>query len=148
VKISYKDRLSLPENIVISVEFQNDDEVDVAGVTDFVRSLRRKPGWYTSAGDATRDTRDYVLNNPGRFGSTRVESVDPFTGLTRFEWECSQCRCGTTYGGIDLGHRNNWKDELIAAGVLNAAEAKAVYNNLVNLRIECASCNRSHDWED
>ncbi|MEV6071423.1 GH-E family nuclease [Nocardia sp. NPDC052001] len=27
------------------------------------------------------------------------------------------------------------------------AEAKAAYNNLNNLRLECRSCNASHDWE-
>lgn len=148
MKNSYRDRLKLPDNIEFTVEFQEDDEVDVAGVTAFVESLRRKPGWYTSAGDATRDTRDYVLNNPEDFGSARLASVDPFTRLTRFEWQCSQCRCGNTYGGIHLGHRNNWKNELIEAGVLNLDEAKAVYNNLINLRIECASCNTGGDWED
>jgi len=146
MKISYKDRISLPKNIEINVIWQKDEQVDVNAITNFVMSLK-KPGWYTKQGDETRDTREYILNHPADFFSAVATTTDPFTNKSRLEWLCANCKCGTTYSGVDIGHKNDWRKELIAAGVLNNEEAKAVYNNLANLRIECGTCNRSHDWQ-
>ncbi|MGH9756015.1 MAG: GH-E family nuclease [Blastocatellia bacterium] len=146
MKKSYKSKFSLPKDIEIEVIWEDDKDVDIEAVKKFVGKLKR-PGWYKSDSQ-NKDTKEYMLNNSEYFDSKRTTSVDPFTEKKRFEWLCSQCKCGTTYGGIDIGHRTNWKEELISAGVLNKTEAKAAYNNLVNLRLECATCNRSHDWEE
>jgi HNH/ENDO VII superfamily nuclease len=146
MKKSYKGKISLPPGIEFDVYWEDDDKVDMGAVKLFVSKLKR-PGWYKSD-DASKDTRAYMLDHPGEFSSKIANTTDPFRNTTRVEWYCSQCQWGTTYGGIDIGHKVDWKTELISAGVLSNAEAKAVYNNLVNLRLECATCNRSHDWED
>ena len=145
MKVSYK--LMLPEGIKFEPEVQKDEEVNKDKVSRFVKRLNR-PAWYMNKDDSTKDIRETVLNNPGDFNSKRVVTKDPFTNKDGFEWMCARCKWATTLGGVDIGHINDWRDELIKAGVLNAKEAKAVYNNLINLQIECASCNRSHDWEE
>ena len=118
-------------------------------VTQFVNKIAKRPKWYEHPNkDPNFDTREYVLRNPEKFFSEQKQSKDPFTNKPRLEWLCASCGCGVPYPGVDLGHRNNWKKELIKAGVRTNPEAQAVFNNLCNLQIECATCNRSHDWED
>lgn len=74
--------------------------------------------------------------------------TDPFGAKAPLTlWQCPNCKQPTTYQGIDRGHDANWKPELKKAGVKNLAEATLVYNNLLNLRIECRSCNVSHAFE-
>jgi hypothetical protein len=145
MKKSYQ--YKLPEGIKFEPEFQDDEEVNKRVVKSFVSSLKR-PAWYTNKDDSTKDTRETVLNNASDFSSKRDVTKDPFRNLDRFEWMCARCKWATTIGGVDIGHINGWRGELVKAGVLNVKEAKAVYNNLLNLQIECASCNRSHDWEE
>ncbi|MDI1311803.1 GH-E family nuclease, partial [Prosthecobacter sp.] len=114
--------------------------------TAFVNGLSR-PAWYSKPGDETMDTRDYMLNHPEKFGSKLGTVTDPFTNLLLRLWKCVCCGHATTYDGVHLGHITKWKVDLIAAGVTTAAEARAAYNNLNNLRIECSTCNASHDEE-
>jgi len=147
MKKSYLDYLALPNGIEVKGDLQEDNEVNEEQVKAFVKKLKR-PTWYTCEGNPEKDTKEYMLQNPGKFKSARATTNDPFTKKDRFEYQCSNCGWGTTYGGIDIGHIKDWKQELIFAGVLSKSEAKAVYNNLNNLHIECATCNRSHDFEE
>jgi hypothetical protein len=87
------------------------------------------------------DTQLYMLEVRQPFRTEEIRGK-----LTR-TWTCQNCKGPVFYEGVQLGHINNWKDELEDAGVKTAEEAKAAYNNLKNLRIECSTCNQSHDWE-
>jgi len=139
---SYRHRLALPPSIAFDVTWQDDADVNQAAVNAFVNSLN-EPKWYKNYnGDRNYDTRLWML-----------EVVQPFStrsdGRGRLErtWVCQMCGSTEGYAGIHVGHTVNWKQHLKDAGVLTQAEAKAAYNNLCNLRIECATCNQSHDWE-
>lgn len=112
----------------------------MGAVKNFVATLKR-PGWYEHDHSNQKDTRLYMLERHQPF-----RPIDISGKLTR-SWTCENCQQVVLYEGVQLGHKTNWKDELVAAGVKTAAEAKAVYNNLSNLRIECSTCNQSHDWE-
>lgn len=105
-----------------------------AQVDAFLANLDR-PDWYPR-------TRESVIDNAE---SRRV--TDPFTDQPTLMWQCASCRRGVTYPGIDIGHRQPWKQYLQSKGVTNDDEARAAYNDLNNLQIECATCNRSHDFE-
>jgi hypothetical protein len=73
---------------------------------------------------------------------------DPFGGSAPITmWKCPNCHQPATYQAIHRGHITSWQDELKKAGVQNLAEAVIVYNNLLNLHVECASCNTSHAFE-
>ena len=52
-----------------------------------------------------------------------------------------------TEAAIDIGHIIDWREFLKLQKVTSNQEAKAAYNDLDNLQVECATCNRSHDWE-
>ncbi|KOP26836.1 hypothetical protein AMR41_08195 [Hapalosiphon sp. MRB220] len=143
-KSYYKDGkgLALPNKITFQAIMKDDIDVDQNQVNSFVDKLKR-PGWYyDNNGDKDKDTRATLLEHK-EIRTTK----DPFTNRLVQFWLCESCNNGVTYSGIDLGHKTNWKDELKKAGVETPSEAKAVYNNLLNLKIECATCNRSHDWE-
>lgn len=150
MKQSYSKVLSLPTGISFNVVWQDDSQVNQEAVNDFVNSIAR-PTWYASPGDSRNDVKEYMLapgKDVGLFDSSYVLQTDPFTKRDDMRlWQCSQCKCATTYAGVEIGHKNKWRDELKTAGVLSAEEARAAYNNLRNLRIECATCNHSHDWE-
>lgn len=62
-------------------------------------------------------------------------------------WQCESCKQWTTYQGVERGHKTDWKLELKKAGVKNLGEAIIVYNNLLNLQVECSTCNSSHAFE-
>ncbi|MFI9328422.1 DUF4157 domain-containing protein [Kitasatospora sp. NPDC052868] len=107
-----------------------------AQVDAFVNGLDRLD-WYAR-------TRESLIDN-----SESRSVVDPFseTGQPVLMWQCASCRRGVTYPGIDIGHRVPWQQYLRAKGVTTMDEAKVAYNDLNNLQIECATCNRSHDFE-
>jgi hypothetical protein len=140
MKNSYKKQLTLPPGIRISVTWQKDLNVDQAGIDNYVNSLTR-PNWYKHGFSNQYDTRLYMLEVHQPFKTTMVH------GRLERVWTCECCKSPVFYSGIHLGHKVQWKTELKHAGVLNPNEAKAVYNNINNLRIECATCNTSHDWE-
>lgn len=105
-------------------------------VENFVDGLNRLD-WYPN-------TRESVIS---QYESRSV--VDPFseTGQPILMWQCASCKRGVTYPGIDIGHRVPWQEYLRSKGVTTMSEAKDAYNDLHNLQIECATCNRSHDFE-
>jgi hypothetical protein len=103
-------------------------------VAAFVNGLER-PAWYPG-------TRDAVIDR-----AEKRHFTDPFTERPALIWQCASCENGVTYPGIDIGHRVPWKEYLLSKGVLTKVEATAAYNDLRNLQIECATCNRSHDYE-
>ncbi len=105
-------------------------------VENFVDGLNRLD-WYAK-------TRESVIDE----AESRTV-VDPFseTGQPILMWQCQSCRRGVTYPGIDIGHRTPWKAYLKSKGVTTLAEARDAYNDLNNLQVECATCNRSHDFE-
>jgi hypothetical protein len=141
MKESYRSRLALPPGISFRAVWEADATVNMAGVRAFVDSLQR-PGWYKNEnGSNSKDTQLYMLEIRQPFRPEEIRGK-----LTR-TWTCENCRGVVLYEGVQLGHINNWKAELVKAGVKNAEEAKAAYNNLTNLRIECSTCNQSHDWE-
>jgi hypothetical protein len=147
MKKSYYEDLALPKGIIFKGNLQEDNEVNEEQVEAFVNGLKR-PTWYVCKGNADKDTREWVLQNLDRIKCVTTKTTDPFKNQLRVEYQCSDCEWATTYSGIDIGHKNDWRKELIFAGVQNKSEARAAYNNLNNLRIECATCNRSHDFED
>jgi hypothetical protein len=141
MKTSYRNRIALPPGISFTVVWENDQNVDMAGVRAFVQSLKR-PSWYKNDhGLNSMDTQLYMLERHQPFQTEEIRGK-----LTR-TWTCENCHGVVLYEGVQLGHIKNWRDELEAAGVKTAEEAKAAYNNLNNLRIECSTCNQSHDWE-
>ncbi|MEU9922494.1 DUF4157 domain-containing protein [Streptomyces griseoluteus] len=103
-------------------------------VDTFLANLDR-PEWYAH-------TRASVIDN-----AEKRRVTDPFTDQPTLMWQCASCQRGVTYPGIDIGHRQPWKQYLESKGVTTNAEAKAAYNDLNNLQIECATCNRSGDFE-
>jgi hypothetical protein len=141
MKESYKNGLALPPNVTFAVSWEPDNAVDESAVKNFVATLDR-PGWYTHDHSNRYDTRLYMMEIHQPFRPTEI------LGKTVRMWVCENCQQPLLYEGLHLGHKRKWRDELIAAGVKTAAEAKAAYNNLKNLRIECSTCNQSHDWEE
>ncbi|MEU1289752.1 GH-E family nuclease [Kitasatospora sp. NPDC005856] len=128
---------------VRDVDIQPDNTIDPAVVAAFVDQLdRRQLGWYEHDTDENRDTRALVIRN-----TRQVVSEDPFSGRAMVLYQCGLCHNATTYAGIDIGHIVDWKRYLKQKGVTDLEEAKAAYNDLDNLRVECATCNRSHDFE-
>lgn len=140
MKLSYKSKIALPESISFDVIWENDAEVDQAGVDSYVDSLKR-PKWYTHESSLYKDTRRYMLEK------LNIGVAVDVLGHKMLAWTCSQCKKPVFYDGAQLGHKVAWRKELKIAGVRTAAEAKAAYNNLCNLRIECSGCNQSHAWE-
>jgi hypothetical protein len=140
MKRSYKDELALPPRVTFDVLWQNDDQVNITAVKAFVATLSR-PGWYKHDHDNGLDTRLYMMEVLYPFRPIEIVGK-----LTR-SWTCGACNLLVLYEGLHLGHKNKWRDELVRAGVTTAAEGKAAYNNLRNLRIECAGCNQSHAFE-
>ncbi|MTI32632.1 GH-E family nuclease [Xanthovirga aplysinae] len=136
-------QLALPPGIYISVQaLQDNNQVDQDAVDRFVDGLHRRPDWYKNEyGLNSMDTRLYMLEKVQPFRTINIQGK-----LTR-AWKCDNCMGTVLYEGLHIGHIKDWKRELKDAGVLNAEEAKAAYNNLNNLRIECSTCNTSHDWE-
>ena len=114
----------------------NDLQKDAQMINNFVDKLdRKKMAWY----DETRD--ELLKHKPMQL------TVDPFTKQQMPMWQCESCGRATSYSGIDLGHIADWKQYLKKVGASTMEEAKIAYNDLRNLRIECATCNRSHDFE-
>lgn len=141
MKESYKSRLALPSGVGFDVVWEADTDVDQSGVNSYVNTLKR-PGWYRSdTGRNTLDTQLYMLEVRQPF-----QAIEIMGKLTR-AWICDCCQNPVLYEGVQLGHITDWKTELKTAGVKSASEAKAAYNNLRNLRIECSTCNSSHDNE-
>ncbi|WFE58493.1 DUF4157 domain-containing protein [Micromonospora sp. WMMD712] len=118
------------------------DATTQAAVADFVNGLTRNQlGWYEDT-DSIPGTRQALMDaSPSR------TTTDPWTDQIIQMWQCASCRNGVGYAGVDLGHKVDWRAYLHTKGVLNLAEARAAYNDLDNLQIECATCNRSHDFE-
>jgi hypothetical protein len=137
---TYYNNLALPEDIFFAATLQGNDEVDQDQVNSFVDGLNR-PGWYEHDHSNRSDTRLFMMERRQPFHTIEIENV------TTRAWYCDCCHGTVLYEGLHIGHIRNWKDELKAAGVLTNAEAKAAYNNLNNLRIECSTCNQSHDNE-
>jgi hypothetical protein len=140
MRLSYQGKLALPEDVVISVTWANDADVDDEAVDAYVKSIGR-PEWYTHDHSNRKDTRLYMLERHQPFGTAQLQ------GRTVRTWTCEACGGPVLYEGAHIGHKRRWRDELRAAGVTSASEARAAYNNLNNLRIECSTCNQSHDWE-
>ncbi|WP_169812703.1 GH-E family nuclease [Nocardia acidivorans] len=144
MKASYQNQIALPDDIAFDVTWVPDAAIVQATVDAYVNGLG-KPGWYTDPGQlrASRDTRIFML------GNRKFQAVaDPWNTHRQLRiYRCETCGNGCTESGIELGHVQKWRDHLKAAAVTTPAEAKAAYNNLVNLRLECRSCDASHDWE-
>ncbi len=142
----YKDavgKISLPDDI--EIDTPNDDITDEQKqrVEDFVNALPARPEWYKDEnGEVARDTKLTLLAV-----YPKKEVTDPWTGRTIWMWQCGSCKNGVQYEAIQIGHKEDWKTHLKKLGVKTAQEAKAAYNNLKNLKIECATCNVSHAFE-
>jgi len=143
MKLSYKSKIALPESISFTVEWKADETVNQTTVDAFVGSLAR-PKWYEDKEELNpkKDTRMWMLTHR-KF----VPIDDPFSKNKMRIFQCERCGNGVSESGVDLGHRTDWKTYLKAAGVETPAEARAAYNDLNNLILECRSCNVSHDWE-
>ena len=144
MKSSYKKELALPEDIEFLVTWEKDNEVDMEAVNKFVDKLKR-PRWYEDkkGHNPKKDTRMWMLEHK-KFKTVE----DPFTQKTMRIFLCENCFNGVSESGVDLGHKIDWKKHLKEAGVKTNEEARAAYNNLNNLILECRSCNVSHDWEE
>ncbi|MFB8003508.1 GH-E family nuclease [Nocardia sp. NPDC056000] len=144
MKASYQNEIALPDGISFDVTWVPDAAIVQATVDAYVAALP-KPGWYTDPTQlrVTRDTRIFMLSN------RKFQAVtDPWNPHLQMRvYQCETCYNGCSESGIELGHVQKWRDHLKAAAVTTPAEAKAAYNNLNNLRLECRSCNASHDWE-
>lgn len=123
--------------------YDKHDNNNVREVENYVDGLSRNDlGWYS-------DTREKVLartepfwhNMPHRtiFGNIAFRP-------TRL-YECQCCHEFVPYAAVDIGHIMQWRDYLKLVGARNHEEAMIAYNELENLRVECATCNRSHDYE-
>jgi hypothetical protein len=132
--------IALPPGITFDVVWEDASDINTDGVKNYVDGLAR-PSWYIHDNSNNKDTRLYMMEVYQPFRPKEIEGK-----LTR-SWKCENCQGVVLYEGLHLGHKTNWRTELKAAAVKTAAEAKAAYNNLLNLRIECSTCNQSHDWE-
>lgn len=140
--------LALPPKKTFTCNFVTWSKYNEKVCKDYINNLKRRPKWYEHPKkDPNYDTREYILQHPQEFKSKSIKFPDPFKNKLALMFLCANCGWGVTYSGVDIGHINNWKDELYKAGVAMDTEARAVYNNLLNLQIECSTCNRSHDWE-
>jgi hypothetical protein len=122
-----------------------DDTISQSQVDKFVNSLDRKQlGWYESdLGDKSKDTKDQLLAR-----AMSAQQKDPFIeGRVYTVWKCGSCGSAVDYAGIHIGHITNWQAHLRKAGAKNRTEAKIAYNDLNNLRVECATCNVGHAFE-
>jgi hypothetical protein len=137
----YMDQIALPPDIKYEAVQQDDEEVNEKEVNKFVDGLKR-PAWYHHDWSNRKDTRLYMMEVRQPF-----KTKDDTKGKLVRYWTCDCCQGEVLYEGLQIGHIEKWRDELKRAGVLTVTEAQAVYNNLNNLRIECSSCNESHDWE-
>jgi hypothetical protein len=116
-----------------------DDTYPQDAVNTFVDGLKREQMVFFDGSTA-------ALLESARWPKANVP--DPFGGRAPVTmWQCPNCKQPTTYQGVDRGHITSWKDELKKAGVKNRDEATLAYNNLLNLRIECRTCNVSHAFE-
>jgi HNH/ENDO VII superfamily nuclease with conserved GHE residues len=116
-----------------------DDTYPQSSVDSFVDGLKRSQMDFFDSSTA-------ALLESARW--PKADVTDPFGGRAPVTlWQCPNCKQATTYQGVDRGHITSWKDELKKAGVKNLAEANLAYNNLLNLRLECRSCNVSHAFE-
>jgi len=140
MKSSYKAELALPPGITFEVNWQADEAVDQEAVNGYVDTLGR-PDWYDHDYSNSLSTRLYMLEVYQPFKTISIDGR-----LTRV-WTCEDCKQPVLYEGVQIGHRRKWRDELKHAGVITPSEAKAAFNNLRNLRVECSTCNQSHDWE-
>ncbi len=145
MRISYKDKLALPLGISFNVVWQADAKVNQTEVDEYVDTLVR-PGWYQHESSNMLDTRLYMIEIYQPFSTREVNHISGRKVLERC-WYCEKCKEFISYSGVQIGHITKWRTELKQAGVLSPNEAKAAYNNLTNLRIECSTCNMSHDWE-
>ncbi|WP_306365518.1 GH-E family nuclease [Nocardia sp. CC227C] len=144
MRASYQQEIALPEDIEFDVTWTPDAAVDQAVVDAYVNALG-KPTWYTDPVQlrAARDTRIWMLSHH-EFRAV----ADPWNPQRQLRiFLCASCRNGVSESGVELGHIRRWRDHLKYAAVVTAAEARAAYNDLANLRLECRSCNASHDWE-
>lgn len=144
MKASYQHQIALPDDISFDVVWVPDGSVVQATVDAYVNGIP-KPTWYTDPTQlrASRDTRIFMLSH------RKFQAVaDPWNQQRQLRiYQCETCFNGCTESGIELGHVQKWRDHLKSAAVATTAEARAAYNNLNNLRLECRSCNASHDWE-
>jgi hypothetical protein len=141
MKRTYYNNLALPDDISFVATLQENNEVDQDQVNVFVDGLKKRPGWYKHDSSNRRDTRLFMMERYQPFHTIEIENV------TTRAWYCNCCQGTVLYEGLHIGHIQKWEDELKAAGVLTNEEAKAAYNNLNNLRIECSTCNQGHDNE-
>lgn len=148
----YERWLALPPGITFGAGLQREDQVDMDAVNDYVNGLQRRPDWYTHDHSSHYDTRRYmteVIHRPTEAVITRRDrGSGRMTETLELTWDCECCGQIVLYNGLQLGHRRRWQDELRRAAVTTLPEARAAYNNLNNLRIECATCNAGHDWEN
>ncbi|WP_282779108.1 MULTISPECIES: GH-E family nuclease [unclassified Nocardia] len=144
MRAGYQHEIALPEDIGFDVTWTPDAAVHQPTVDAYVNGLA-KPGWYTDPNHlrASRDTRIWMLSH--REFRPVADPWNPQRQLRIFL--CESCRNGVSESGVELGHIRRWRDHLKYAAVATPAEAKAAYNDLGNLRLECRSCNASHDWE-
>ena len=137
----YSDQ-ALPRT-VRDVDIERKDGLEADEVEAFVDGLSRSGlDWYKDDDDESRDTRAQVIR-----AARQAVGVDPFTDRPLILYQCGSCQNATTYAGIDIGHIVDWKAYLKMKGVTDRGEAMAAYNDLNNLQLECATCNRSHAWE-
>ncbi len=86
--------------------------------------------------------------------ATTIQHDMPYEGMDgqihlkkELLFKCEDCKHFYPYQAMDIGHIIPWKSFLMKAGVINQAEANIAYNCLENLKLECSTCNRSHDFE-
>lgn len=119
------------------------NDINQLQVKQFVDGLsRRDMRWYD-------DTREQVLaRTPSLLHDMPYRTTH---GNIAFRqtclYECQCCHEFIPYGAVDIGHIMPWKDYLKLVGAANTEEALIAYNELENLRVECSTCNRSHDYE-
>jgi hypothetical protein len=116
-----------------------DDAYPQAKVDQFVNGLARKQMKFYD------DTTATLLESDACVKWTIPDPSGAKAPVTL--WQCASCKYPSTYQGIERGHKTDWKLELKKAGVKDLNEATIVYNNLLNLQVECSTCNAGHAFE-
>jgi hypothetical protein len=72
----------------------------------------------------------------------------PVTGVPTVFYECANCQGWFQYEAMQIGHEENWRTYVQAKLPADTAEATDAYNDLMNLQLECATCNAGHAFEE
>jgi len=133
------------DNVIQGAWSEKPTEEEIDQVNEFVDGLKRTQFSFTV------ETREEVFRNAQKMNWEMpvIVGCKPGEYRTRLTvlYLCENCQQFLPYEAMHLGHKTEWKRYLKEQGVKSIEEAKIRYNDVVNLRTECATCNTGHAFE-